>query len=784
MSGNCSTFWSALLLSLAVIQASKAQEASITYQDPGVVEAHAASSSTSSSSSSKLASTLSLNDTISTSSNTQSSTTNGRTEPNMAESAASSSSSPLTSSHPPPSPLECGLYLAPSTIPGAGLGMYAGRAYQNRELLQAGDSGDIVIPIVDLRYHQYLYGGADGTSTESPSQFAFLWDEYTWAAENLHMDQEGLRDVNAASPGFGAAANCFLPLLNVDEWNPHPDPLSLHRSVDPGAGAMSLYHNRSATAARDIGAGEELFVSYGEHWFTGREYLGPVPLSNDLETATQLFRKFQTFKDQQEHTIPEDILDDVWITFVQHTAYTDSRVLQSFNHSDPTEVRRMKDRGDNLTSIRIEQATRSMEWLQQNGVCADHIEPQTSSLPQAGKGGFASRFLPQGTIVSHLPLIHIFDRTVMEMYHFRQYENGEEHPDPTLGVRTFQLLLNYCFGHGESSLLLCPYAPMASYVNHNQTQANVKLQWSDRGNHMPDLMNKDLAELAASWTAKLAMDMVALRDIQPGEELFLDYGDEWEAAWQEHLATWEPVEGAEDYVSAAQLNQDREHPLRTEFDALESPIPNAEAWCNNIYLNLQWRKHYDEGTMNEFISSVQSKIYRCDVLRHRVDEADKTTLWYTAVLWQVDTVTGMLQTIGKIVDVPREAIHYYDLPYTTDMHLPNAFRHDIRIPNDMFPSAWRNWAGELHPYYLQDRYVEQFGQEEPQPYSAEYGYDADQQDKEGDEEQEEGEVEDDVDDDDSDPQFHDAAGELDDKEEDTAHQHHIAEDLDEPVSFL
>jgi hypothetical protein len=71
---------------------------------------------------------------------------------------------------PPPSNLEeCGVWLAPSSIPGAGLGMYAGRDFKEGENLQP--SGEIVIPMVDMNSHQFELG----------EQFYLLWDDYTWS---------------------------------------------------------------------------------------------------------------------------------------------------------------------------------------------------------------------------------------------------------------------------------------------------------------------------------------------------------------------------------------------------------------------------------------------------------------------------------------------------------------------------------------------------------------------------------------------------------------------------
>jgi hypothetical protein len=61
---------------------------------------------------------------------------------------------------------ECGIWIALSTIPGAGLGIFAGKKFRRNEALTLG--GDQTIPIVDFTYHQ------EGLEE------SFLWDDYTW----------------------------------------------------------------------------------------------------------------------------------------------------------------------------------------------------------------------------------------------------------------------------------------------------------------------------------------------------------------------------------------------------------------------------------------------------------------------------------------------------------------------------------------------------------------------------------------------------------------------------
>jgi hypothetical protein len=170
-----------------------------------------------------------------------------------------------------PTSSTCGIWLAPSTIPRAGLGMYAGRDFKERETLQ--DGGDVVVPIVDIFVH------ADETDKEP---WAFLWSEYTWDGYGLRMGSEGLFDTIAASPGFGSAANCFLAIINVDESIPTHDPAGLHRSKDPGTGAFTQYHGRLSSARLGIDAGSELFVSYGDNWFETRPVMATAPLTNGV----------------------------------------------------------------------------------------------------------------------------------------------------------------------------------------------------------------------------------------------------------------------------------------------------------------------------------------------------------------------------------------------------------------------------------------------------------------------------------------------------------------------
>lgn len=174
-----------------------------------------------------------------------------------------------------------------------------------------------------------------------------------------------------------------------------------------------------------------------------------------------------------------------------------------------------------------QQSIRTISWLNENGYCVDHIRPGLSTIPQAGRGAFASRFLPKGTIIGYTPLIHMG-------LHGRDVYNVSY---PGEKKRRSDLILNYSFGHKNSTVILTPYGGMIHYINHNSVP-NVKIQWPNKElvAHKPEWLERSPETIRYTLEKiGLSFEYVALRDIQEGEEIFMDYGPEWEQAWAEHV---------------------------------------------------------------------------------------------------------------------------------------------------------------------------------------------------------------------------------------------------------
>jgi hypothetical protein len=60
----------------------------------------------------------------------------------------------------------------------------------------------------------------------------------------------------------------------------------------------------------------------------------------------------------------------------------------------------------------------------------------------------------------------------------------------------------------------------------------------------PELFNMSISEWAS-------VEYIASRNIDPEEELLIDYGVEWRHAWNSHLANWKPLKRMVDKLSAA-----------------------------------------------------------------------------------------------------------------------------------------------------------------------------------------------------------------------------------------
>lgn len=277
----------------------------------------------------------------------------------------------------------------------------------------------------------------------------------------------------------------------------------------------------------------ELFVDYGYSYFETRSaHYGPTPYDEDFDLGDIVMKSLYNLTQSMGWGVTStDCLpgracesDVVNETILGYRASLYNLVL-SFKETFFSPVLATLPQDVNVIEYVANHGTRyseyqrsikSPEWLQEHGTCMDNLRAGPSSIPQAGRGAFAHRPIRQGDVVAPMPLIHA-DRNLLDMY----AATDESHPDMPDHQANHQqhpvhkqLLLNYCFGHRDTPLLLCPYGISTALINHSKERANARIVWSEKSTRHPEWLLMHPTEWIHEMSAGLAFDVVALRDIE------------------------------------------------------------------------------------------------------------------------------------------------------------------------------------------------------------------------------------------------------------------------------
>jgi hypothetical protein len=185
---------------------------------------------------------------------------------------------------------------------------------------------------------------------------------------------------------------------------------------------------------------------------------------------------------------------------------------------------------------------RPTAWLHEHGTCVDNLEDVPAKEGRGGLGAQSTRFLPMGSIIAPVPVVPI----ARDSLRWLSLPNADDSTKDD-GSQQMQLLLNYCYGHPNSPVLLFPYGPSITLVNHNGDRpANAELRWSQQSSGSALVQNWNASQILASPPRQssdsssmllppLLLELVALRDIHPREPVLISYGADWQAAYQKHV---------------------------------------------------------------------------------------------------------------------------------------------------------------------------------------------------------------------------------------------------------
>lgn len=557
----------------------------------------------------------------------------------------------------------CSLFLAPSTVPGAGYGIFTTKdVAPGTEFF----GENIAVPLIDLSLYDVTH--------------SLIFTDYYWAGSSEHQKYEALElDMIELSP-LGTLSNHHSKLHNLALVPGTHDDTMVNRLLDNEAGAFTYHGGERYCAKHAISAGSELFNNYGNDWWEDRV----TRFKLTLATGTNGDEQQQSIADSQGETCAA-------------AAVGSAEAQQS-----------------------IDEGMCPVEWIKMHGVCVDNIKlGKTSTITdnKAGRGAFAKRFLKAESLIAPIPLLHVIDKDVFNFYLWDTPNNdGARVLLKEQGVIGKQLLLNYCFGHPQSSLLLCQTTNTA-LINHNKDQPNARIQWSEWDPSTRSWLSLSFDEVSKKKGRGLVFDLIATRDINEGEEIFIDYGDEWQASWDMHKETWTPPTSNQfaSYAQTDLLNmEDRTTTIRTKKELVSNPYPsNIMTVCIYTYDDDNGEKSDENstgevkvdiiGTDEELIElySESGSHYVSDyppgheeyhpcIVYSRQPQYETFTVRIFKDFYDLDSEADDTGTPIILTDYPEISIKFVNRPYMADSFLPQAFRHSIGIPDNIFPSQWKN----------------------------------------------------------------------------------------------
>jgi hypothetical protein len=281
------------------------------------------------------------------------------------------------------SPLQCDLYIASSTIPHAGLGIFSGISNPIGATI---GNVDKAIPLIDLDWHN---GAPYQEGTVQNGEYSAFFNpllDFVWEGEILGMGLESA-DQSAVStfwPGVDAMVNCQIGLINTLRAHPTYDEGGLQRDVHPGAGAITPYGPGSTRVVRHIPEGGEIFKSYGDGYFETRPAkFGQIPLSTDYDDILELMTELKSIFDLRSRgNVASALYDDV-IVPIKEIWNNTSRTLNALHDFSWDDIQRAINE-DDMGILIQPMSVRSIDWLNNHGWCIDHIVHGLSTIEGAG----------------------------------------------------------------------------------------------------------------------------------------------------------------------------------------------------------------------------------------------------------------------------------------------------------------------------------------------------------------------------------------------------------------
>ena len=326
--------------------------------------------------------------------------------------------------------------------------------------------------------------------------------------------------------------------------------------------------------------------------------------------------------------------------------------------------------------------------------------------------------MTEGDVITPAPLIATYGRHMFNLV-------GRHLPDD---INTVNLALNYQFSHPDSSLYLFP-TTSAILINHRSAnqrwggaKPNAELRWSTTDEKSAYFLQRTLEDLKKEHYTTLVIDIVATRTIKPDEEITIDYGDNWNDAWEHHVANFKSscqakgndlpcfkssklvneMNGDKFNIANQAWSEDhftacRRSKMPKGDDSVIFIVPNKShtkgevAQIDKDGIEYRWSFRGIDFDHEGFdLAATPSEWYPCLVLDSSKDDKTLDVVYFTYETSSLDDEEANVLRRERMLMA--EDIKFLNKPYKSDMYWEGAFRHPIEIPDSIFPPLWKDLA--------------------------------------------------------------------------------------------
>lgn len=386
---------------------------------------------------------------------------------------------------------ECDIYMALSSVPNSGRGIFAARDFKENEVLSISPSVPVPLTFLFTQLNWYVFA-----SSASYSSFIFgpacIYNTMPTNYYNVDQIQE-------------AISSYYSPFDNKEEINQN-------QVDDKHFYPYSISNFKYFVAKKPVKKGQELFVNYGDNWLVNH---GITPDPTLYEKLFPLKGWEDEIKEIEKliNNLSENIIEEKEIK---------NKLLNSYK--PPSNI--------NLP-----------------GICMSNIMVDKSTLPLAGNGLYALKDFKKGELITISPVLLINLKLAKKLF-FNSILMNYVISDPKKSdYGLFFIHITSMLNHSKNPNVSYKWFDWEEYErkNLNYTIKNQNIQLKNNNitskNNFYNIKNKNLNDILSSNPTTLLNSPIsnfdigfyAEKNIKKGEELFINYGNEWEKLFNHYV---------------------------------------------------------------------------------------------------------------------------------------------------------------------------------------------------------------------------------------------------------